>query len=117
MSKKTIRVYEICPYAMFEEDGIALREKILADWEKDPDSTFVLDFDRISMFATMFFNASIGWFVLHKGEEETKKRIHYEKLTILGEETWKHSFSNAIRVANNPEYQHYLSQHDPADEE
>lgn len=115
--EKTIYVYELCPYAMFEDDGVALRDKMLTDWEKDSDLIFILDFEHIAMFATMFFNASIGWFVLHKGEDEARKRIRHRNLTKLGEETWAHSFSNAVEVAHNPEYQQYLSQHDPADEE
>ena len=117
MVEKTIEVYKICPYAMFEDDGIALRNMIIEDWNKNADLIFTLDFNGIAMFATMFFNASIGWFVLHKGADETKKRIRYTNLSKLGEETWAHSFSNAVGVANNLEYQQYLSQHDPADEE
>ncbi len=111
-----INIKDLCKYAMFETDGILLRNKILETWEKDPTSTFMLDFFDVKMYATMFFNASIGWFVLRYGAEETARRITTCNLTLLGQETWKHSFENAIEVAENPEYQEILARYDANEE-
>lgn len=108
-----IKVKDICKYAMFETDGEVLRKKVLDVLKRSPENTVVLDFEGISMFATMFFNASIGWILLHEKSELISSRISTRNLSELGEETWRHSYENAIEIAKNPEYIRILESYNP----
>lgn len=107
-----INVKQLCEYAMFEEDGIRLREEIVKLWNENAENIVVLDFKGVDMFATMFFNASIGWLILHYGEENVNSRIQTENLNQLGDDTWKHSYDNAIEVSKDPQYKKILSELD-----
>ena len=110
-----IKVKDICPYSVFEQDGIKLRKVILHELEKN--NTVRLDFEGIDLFATMFFNASIGFIVLKDGPEVIEKNVSYQNLTELGQSTWEHSFQNAIEVRNNPTYQEALRHYDEESED
>lgn len=101
-----IKVKDICQYAVFEQDGIKLREAILHELEQNNDVE--IDFVDINLFATMFFNASIGWIVLKFGPEIIQNKVSYTNLTELGQSTWEHSFQNAINVRNDPIYHEAL---------
>ena len=105
-----LKVSDVCRYAIFEQDGVALREKIMDVYDNGENVT--LDFEGISLFATMFFNASVGWLVLRDGPETVNSRIKYINLSELGETTWKHSFNNAIQVRNDPVYQQAVQNYD-----
>lgn len=107
-----INVKTLCEYAMFESDGELLRAEIENAWTANKDCNIILDFTDVDMYATMFFNASIGWLVLHYGKDIVLNQIKAENLTPLGQETWKHSFDNAVEVANDPQYQKILSELD-----
>ena len=112
MMIERINIKSLCEYAMFETDGEVLRTAIEEIWNNDPTSTIILDFSDVDMYATMFFNASIGWLVLHHGEDTVRTHIITENMTKLGADTWKHSFENAITVANDPQYKKILSELD-----
>ena len=104
---ETIYVKDVCQYAMFDTDGIALRHRILQHWNTN--KKIILDFEHIGLFATMFFNASIGWFVMQYGDQEVKERISVINLSALGLETYRHSFDNAVTVRQNSALQDALS--------
>ena len=55
---KTIYVQDISHFAAFDEDGKTLRREILSVLDADPTEKIELDFSGITMFSTMFFNAS-----------------------------------------------------------
>lgn len=98
----TIKVQTITQYAMFEQDGITLREAIADEIRKG--NTVQLDFQGVEYFTTMFFNASIGWLVLNEGPEYVEKNIAPINLSELGKSTWDHSFDNAMRIRENRDY-------------
>lgn len=110
-----IMVKDLCQYAIFEQDGIRLREEILKYYGKG--DTITLDFTDISLFATMFFNASIGWLVLKDGAEVVSNNIIYTNLSVLGQATWKHSFENAVEVRANPLYKKALANYTDENQE
>lgn len=87
-----VKISDVSRYAMTEEDGIKLRNIIIEEIEKDNNVT--LDFSNITLFATPFFNSSIGFMYL-KLNEEYDKRIFVTNLTTLGETTYQHSIDNA----------------------
>lgn len=110
----TIKVNEVCNYAIFEQDGIKLREAILSQLDKK--EQIVLDFENIQFFATMFFNASIGWLVLRYGPEWINEKISKINLSDLGETTWKHSFDNAVQIRQDPAYKEAVAHFGDEDE-
>lgn len=97
--KNYIKIKDIVNMAMTEEQGIKLRkeiDKLILDNDK-----IILDFSGISLFATMFFNASIGYYVMSYSPDECEKIFCLENITPLGKETYKHSFENAKEIYNN----------------
>ena len=106
----TISVQSIAQYAMFEQDGIRLREAIINTLKNE--KIVELDFDGVEYFTTMFFNASIGWLVLFKGPSYVKDRILFKNLSELGEQTWQHSFDNAIKIRNDDDYKDAVQNYD-----
>ena len=98
----TINVKDISQYAMFEQDGIKLREAILKALQHE--EMVILDFEGVDFFTTMYFNASIGWLVLTKGPSYVAEKIKTNNISELGQLTWKHSFENATRIGENEDY-------------
>ena len=98
---KIIRITDIVNIAMTEEAGKALRQLMAKAFNAY--NEIVLDFDTIELFATPFFNASIGYFVLNLSPEKYKNSISVINLTDLGMETYLHSLDNAIAIYNKKE--------------
>lgn len=88
-----IIVNKLAKMAMTESAGLELRKEI-ENFIKT-EERIVIDFTGISLFATMFFNASIGHFVMILSPEKCKKLFDLVNLTELGMETYEHSFENA----------------------
>lgn len=59
-----IKVKEICSIAMTEEQGLLVRDTIAPFLSAN--EPVILDFAGISLFAAMFFNASIGYYVVKR---------------------------------------------------
>lgn len=91
-----IKIREICPIAMTEEQGLSLRSAM--EPLIDAGEPVILDFEGISLFATMFFNASIGYYVLKKGAAYCSRNIQLANISSLGRETYRHSFANAKEI-------------------
>ena len=92
-----IKIQEICSIAMTEEQGMQVSRAMAPFMENDEPVT--LDFSDLSLFATMFFNASIGYYVLQKGFEYCIQNIKLINLSNLGLETYEHSLSNAKEIS------------------
>lgn len=107
--EQTIVVKNISTYAMFDTDGVKLRKQILAAWAQGT-TLVTLDFQGIELFATMFFNASIGWLILYKNPDYVSKHLQCINLSSLGKETYQHSYDNALMVKENPSYQKALAE-------
>lgn len=56
-----------------------------------------LDFTGITRFTILFFNFSIGYFVIVLGTEEYDKRITLTGLNEFGESLYRCSYNNAIK--------------------
>lgn len=94
-----IKIKEICSIAMTEEQGLLVRNTIAPFLSVN--EPVVLDFTEISLFAAMFFNASIGYYVVKKGAEYCARNIHLRNISPLGKETYQHLLSNAKEIAEN----------------
>ena len=57
-----IKIKDICPMAMTEDQGFLVRSAM--ETAIKANEVIVLDFDGISLFATMFFNVSIGYYIV-----------------------------------------------------
>lgn len=90
---KTVIVREYASMALTEKDGLKLRAAIenLLKTER----IISLDFSGISLFATMFFNASIGHLVMQLTPEECEDRVRISNISELGLETYRHTLGNA----------------------
>lgn len=92
----TIFVNKIAVMALTETDGLKLRsaiERSLSEFGRAE-----LDFSGISLFATMFFNASIGHLVMNLSPKKCSELIQVTNISELGRETYLHSFDNAKAI-------------------
>lgn len=96
-----IFVKEIATSALSEAAGTKLRNVILDIFNENADEEIVLDFSNITLFATMFFNSSIG-FLIAKGYKVVDN-ITIENISRLGLDTLEHSKQNAIKLTQHPE--------------
>lgn len=91
-----IKISTITSMAMTEDAGLQLRKKMLEAIQQE--QHVILDFAGIELFATPFFNASIGYFVLQLSPKKFKEQVQAINLSDLGLETYSHSFQNAVSV-------------------
>jgi len=95
----TISIKSFTSNALSAEAGKKLRKYIIEAYEQNPDETIILDFSGIVLFATMFFNASIGYLVKERRQDILDK-ITTENITSLGTRTFEHSIQNAESILN-----------------
>lgn len=88
-----IRISDITTMAMSESFGLKLRQRILDELEKA--DTVILNFENITLFATPFFNASVGYLYMHLTPDVYRQRIITKNMNPLGDETYRHSIENA----------------------
>lgn len=98
MDKKLI-VSDLIKNGLSENNGLLIREKIekILEEIKEGDS-IVLNFKDITLFATPFFNSSIGYFLLKLGPEKFNKIFKLEEISELGKSTYQHSYENAVEI-------------------
>lgn len=89
-----VKVSDFTKFALSEEAGLSVRKRILELW--DEQDVITVDFNGISIFATPFFNSSLGYCILTYGPDSYLNKINVVGLNLLGEETYKHSKENAI---------------------
>lgn len=90
-----ILINSFTPNALSESAGSELRNKIIEANKVDSNEEIILDFKGIVLYATMFFNASIGFFI-KEDRTEILDKIKIINITSLGERTYKHSKENAF---------------------
>ncbi len=97
--EEIIKVSDYCETALSVEDGERIQNKINELLEKE--IKIVLDFEKIELYATPFFNVAIGHFVSKITPEVLKEKIKCINLSELGEETYRYSYENAKLVYQN----------------
>lgn len=99
--EKRIIISEIINNGLTENNGLILRNKIETVLkELSVNDTIILDFKNLNLFATPFFNASIGYLVLKLGPENFIKIFKLEEISELGKNTYQHSYENAVEMYN-----------------
>ena len=100
MEKKII-ISELIQNGLTENNGLILREKIeILLRELLEEDIIILNFKNISLFATPFFNSSIGYLVLNLGPEKFNRIFKLEEISELGQSTYQHSYENAVEMYN-----------------
>lgn len=97
--EKRIIISNYIKNGLTENNGLIIREKIeQALKELNEGDTIVLNFNGISLFATPFFNSSIGYFLLKLGPRKFDEVIQLEDISDLGQNTYQHSYENAVEI-------------------
>lgn len=92
----TILISNFTSTALSADAGFIVRNEIIKAFSENPNEEIVLDFSGITLFATMFFNASIGYLVKERGD--IVKKITPINLSELGKRTYNHSVENARTI-------------------
>ena len=87
-----IKVLQITPYALSEEDGMKLYKKINKELPKEE---ITVDFSGINLFAPPFFNTAFGRLITENGLDVFKK-IKITNLDDLGKETLEYTKKQSI---------------------
>ena len=104
----TIMVNTLTKMAMTDSDGLKLRKEI--EDLKKTEKNIILDFSQISLFATMFFNASIGHFIMEMSPEKCEDLFELRNISELGKETYNHSFENAKILYQNKKQENFIGE-------
>ena len=92
----TIKISDLTKLALTDEQGMKLRRKMEPFLEEG--ESVELDFEDIKLFASMFCNASIGFFILKYSPEVVAKMVKLININKLGLETFEHSIANATLI-------------------
>ena len=63
-----------------------------------------LDFDGVSVFASLFFNAAIGQLLKDIGPETLNRLLHLDNLNPLGQDLLRRVIDNSKRYYASKEY-------------
>lgn len=96
---KELIISSFVPMAMTEKQGMVIRNEI-EKYIKIED-VIILDFSNIHMYATMFFNAIIGYYARVLTPQGCIEKIKLSNISDLGQDTFNHSFENAKVVIKN----------------
>lgn len=93
MQNNYIKMKDIADMAITEEQGFKLRAEIAKIINNNDKIT--LDFDGITLFTTIFFSVSIGYYVLKLSPNECRNRFTLINLSKAGTHAYQCSFENA----------------------
>lgn len=97
--EKRLIISNFIKNGLTENNGLIIREKIEQILKELNDGDIiVLNFNNISLFATPFFNSSIGYFLLKLGPEKFDEVFKLEEISELGQNTYQHSYENAVEI-------------------
>lgn len=99
--EKIIKVSDFVKNGLTETNGLIVRKKIEEELVTiNDDDILVLNFENITLFATPFFNSSIGYFIMKLGKDKFDRKIKLISISELGMNTYKHSYDNAVEYSN-----------------
>jgi hypothetical protein len=96
---KEIKVDSFMKLCLSGKEGKKLR-KIIEDNLMNNES-IILDFSNINVFASPFFNLSLGYFVNKFGPDEYYKKIKVTNLSPVGQNTYNQVIENSIEYYNS----------------
>ena len=96
-------VKEIGKRCLIQTDGQKIYDQILPVLKNNMNVT--LDFDGVEMFASPFFNSSIGQLTKQFHTDDLKKRLLIKNLNKVGDLILKRVIENAITYYQDKDYQ------------
>lgn len=87
---------------ILKDDGQKLFEEISRHLESKNEVT--LDFSNVKMFASPFFNYSIGQLFNKFSEEDIRNNLHLEHLEVVGHSIIERVVENASRFKSDLDY-------------
>lgn len=87
----TIRLKKYCDEAIFEEDGLWLREKILNEYSNrdNKEKNIIVDFSDISLFSAVFFECCFSF--LKANHLAVFSKVKIQNLSKVGEKIFRNS--------------------------
>lgn len=92
----------IGPRCILKDDGQKLYDKIVP-YLNDKTHVF-LDFSNVKMFASPFFNYSIGQLFNTYSESDIRQHLHLENLEVVGHAIIERVVENANRFKSEVDY-------------
>ncbi len=92
----------IGPRCILKEDGQKLHDKIVSLFKAGDEVT--LNFINVKMFASPFFNYSIGQLFNSFKMEDIKSKLHVENLEPVGHSIIERVIENASRFQSDVDY-------------
>ncbi|WP_120508462.1 STAS-like domain-containing protein [Rahnella bruchi] len=92
----------IGPRCILKDDGQKLFDKISS--LLDSKSEVILDFSNVRMFASPFFNYSIGQLFSNFSEKEIRESLHLENLEPVGHSIIERVIENVNRFNSDVDY-------------
>lgn len=83
----------------FSEDEAALLQPEIGKAVSES-TPFVLDFDQVQYFTTLFFSTALTYLVDHLGVDGYNRMVTVKNLSESGQETYKHAYDYAIQYYN-----------------
>lgn len=101
-------INSICPFALSEEDGSKVYSVICDHIEQK--NKICVDFKGISLFATPFFNTSLGAAIVKFGVGLFDEYVEVANLDDLGQETYRHSRESAVSFKENKQSKQVIAE-------
>ncbi|MGJ7708488.1 STAS-like domain-containing protein [Escherichia coli] len=92
----------IGPRCILKDDGQKLFEEISKQFLSKEEVT--LDFSNVKMFASPFFNYSIGQLFNKFTQDEIRHQLHLENLEVVGNSIIERVVENANRFKSDVDY-------------
>ena len=89
-------------YCVTEKDGTKLLELIKQCLQDS--KSIALDFDGVKVFASPFFNSSIGKLLADTSEQELFQTVSILNLSCNGRDVLNRVIENAVQYYSNPKY-------------
>lgn len=97
--EKRLIISDFIKNGLTECNGLIIREKIEQILKEiDDGDIIILNFNNITLFATPFFNSSIGYILLKLGPKKFDEIFKLEEISELGKNTYQHSYENAVEI-------------------
>src|SRR5437870_5171543 len=94
-------IREICTFALTQEDGQTVFDQIAPALRTG--EPVELDFKGVRVFASSFFNASLGQLLRDFKREDLRRLLKLENLTAEGQDVARQVIDNAEKYYSAPE--------------
>ena len=94
-----VTVKEITSFCLSEQEGKHLREIIINELKRA--EAISVDFSDLTLFASPFFNASLGYLISNLGEADYQNKVSITNLLPTGQKIYNKVIENVIYYCNS----------------